>query len=287
MAFYQPTFTNGVQTWPSYSAAPYVTGFNLKVTGTSTITLGQGAARAFTKNEGINYIAPSVQAPSVITVDASTVGANGCYPVAAALAAPTYDTAFGVYVLGSTSGLTNPGQQELLPVAVIATGPNFLPAGYDVWRRVGTVIIEAGTSTIKPMTQSGNGNERIYLLNDAYTLVSAGTSTTMAEINLSNSAASYGVLNPAFAEKALLSVSYTSATVTNKLVLNSASTAPSTAGVVVQSPVISQALIVPVDMAVGFDTSGNAAVWYEVTSGSDAATILLAGFTESLGLNAL
>jgi len=287
MAYFQPNFTNGTQNWPSYSAAPYVTGFNLTVTGANTLTLSQGAARAFTKNEGIAYIAPSVIAPTVITVNTTTIGPNGCFPIAATLAAPTYDTAFGVYICGSTSGLVNPGQQELLPCAVIATADNFLPAGYDVWRKVGTVIIEAGTSTIKPMTQSGNGNERIYLFNDAYTLVTGGAATTMTEVNLSLQTASYGVLNPAFAEKALLSVSFTADSVADEVILNSASTAPSTAGVVVKATAASQSMIVPVDMPLGVDGSGNAALWYKVSTSDDAATILLAGFTESLGLAAL
>jgi hypothetical protein len=285
MAFLQPTFTNGVQTYPSFSGAPYVTGFNMTITGTSTLTLSQGSARSFTKSEAISYIAPSVIAPSTLNIDASTVGALGCYPISGILAAPTYDTAFGVYVLSSTSQLTTPGVQDLLPTAVIATGNNFLLPGYDIWRKVGTVIIEAGTNTVKPMTQSGNGDERTYLFQEAYEIVTAGAATSLTGINLSSATASYSVCNPAFVSKLLLQTQYTPTAASSILTLNTNSTAPTNGAVLVKSSGTAQ-MIVDFEMVPGL-VSGNTEIYYKTTSGSDAVNIFLSGFTESLGIGAL
>ena len=269
-------------TVPSFQSAPFVTGYNIEATGNTTFTVSPGAARALTNEFVIQYPSFSATVPGNITADISTVGLNGCYPNSIASLGLAYNRLFPVYVVTDTSGVRASGSVSANgPFVIVATGDNFLPAGVNSFRRIGWLWVSQATGYILPMAQSGNGNEREYLLNAPITAISGGTEhTTAAEIDLS---ATTGIVPPNRNSKVNLNVQLTAAAATSLVYLQPQSFAAATTATSVLAQVASDAMGVMVSMVCGQDaTTGNAAIKYLVDNGS-AVTILVAGFTDSLG----
>jgi hypothetical protein len=268
---------------PSFQSFPFVSGYHMNVTGNTTLTVGPGAARALTNDFVIQYPSFSASLPGNISVDVSTVGLNGCYPVAISSLGLTNNQLFPVYVVTDTSGTFATGSVTTNgPYVIVATGNNFLPPNMNSFRRIGWLWVDHTTGFILPMLQQGDGNEREYLLNAPITVVSGGTSfTTPAEVDLTSTV---GLIPPNRNSKVMLNVSLTGAGTSSFVYLqpNNFSASGATATTVL-TQVASHALGVMVDMVCGTDaTTGDAAIKYLVDSGS-AVTIQIAGFTDSIG----
>ena len=281
MAFLQPTFTNGTSIVPDLQSDPFITGFNYQYLTATTFSISPGAARAYTSDFVIQYPATLPGLPSSIIVDTTTIGAGGCYPISAALAAPTNDTSFGIYAIGKSSGTTDGSLNNNVSASVVvATGNNFLPAGYDSWRRIGTVYITAGTNNQILMFQDGFDLNRNYSLQSFVPIVTGGASTSLALVDVS---AVEGPCNPFFTSQVGIQTVFTPAAAGNQI-----SFAPSnvTGGNTVRfaGQVAAVAIIETFNMTPSI-VSGDAAIYYAVTAGTMNAHVN--GFQESLGLQAI
>ena len=146
----------------------YVQGGKLSfVTGTSiTIAAGQ-----FRDSQNINDIVLS----STATINAATNGANGLDSGSLA-----NSTLYAVYVIADSTGYN--ASAGLLSTSF--TAPT-LPAGYDMFRRLGTVLT-SGAAAILDFNQAGTGGGRAMWYAAAVgTAVTAGASTTFAVVDCS------------------------------------------------------------------------------------------------------
>ena len=164
---FYPMFNNGTYSVPDYSSNPFLEGFELTITPTASpvwlsggtkFTLNPGAARSFTNDYVISYNPySSAQLPSQISVDLNNSGPGGCYPKAYKYVNITaFLEALAVYVIGDSTGVN-------VTSAIVATDNNFLPPGYDRWRRVGTILINNGSRQLAQITQRGSGRDREYI----------------------------------------------------------------------------------------------------------------------------
>lgn len=164
---YFPMFNNGTFSVPFYGSNPFLEGYELTITPTATptwtfggtqFTLNPGAARDFTSDYVIAYNPYSVSGlPAQIAVDLNNTGPGGCYPTAFQyIHIVSTAEALAVYVIGDSTGVN-------VTSAIVATGNNFLPPGYNKWRRVGSVVLSASTKQLVQLTQTGSGREREYV----------------------------------------------------------------------------------------------------------------------------
>ena len=281
-------------TVPSYESAPFVSGFEMAVTGATTLTVQPGMCRALTSSQVIAYPSFSASVPGVITVDVSTVGPNGCYPVSLASLGLGLFTQFPVYACFDTAGTSrNPANSAVSGpgfCVVVATANNFLPAGYDAFRRIGWAYVDDDTLNLIPMIQDGHGDLRTYILQDGIQVVS-GSSTAQATVDLSS-----GDLP---IPRAVIGL-----TAGNRKVLLNAQVAPNaaggwvsvepgnaTAGSVAPAQVFGSVAAQPsssmIEMiATPNATTGDMEVKYFVDNGGSVGTLTVIGFEDSLA-NAL
>lgn len=271
---------------PSFQAVPFVSGFRMINTGSSTFTVGPGACRALCNPNVIQFPSFSASMSGNITVDVSTVGANGCFPNSIASLGLSKNTVYGVYVCANSSGTlassSTPSVSAVNPVIVVATGNNFLPAGYDLFRRIGFVQIAHATGFLIPMSQSGHNNERVYTLQDPYVALSGGASTTQAIIDLT---ANDAPIIPSQNIEVILNVEITPNAADGYVcvepgTLTAATVAPlQIFGSVAGHKNSSYARTTSTPNA----STGNANIQYFVDNGSSASTINVIGFVDSIG----
>lgn len=285
MATFIPAPT-AFSTVPAYQSNPFVSGYEMAVTGNTTLTVNSGAARALTNNYIIQYPSFSPSVPGVITVDVSTVGLNGCFPVSIASLGLSYNTLFPVYVIANSSGTfaansidaSTPTFSSAGPAVVVATGSNFLPNGFDMFRRIGWVFIDESNGHLINMVQSGHGNDRTYLIPAPVAALSGGNQTGATAVDLSVHS---GVVPASAGIIVTLSVAFTANSAGDYCELTPYNLS-SVAGVTVASPAAAL-MTVNQDIITGVNSSGNAAINYLVSSGSDALTLSVSGFVDSLG----
>ena len=211
-----------------------------------------------------------------VTVDVSTVGANGCYPVSIASLGLTNNTVFPVYVLSNSSG----GDNENTAV-VVATGNNFLPPNYDSFRRIGWAFIAYSTGYLLPYVQSGHQTERLYILQDPVTVLSAGAATTKTTLDLTSTV---GLVPPNRNVEVVLNVEITPNAADGYVVLEpslltSGSLPPTQIfGSVAGHKNSSMVRMIATPNA----STGDANISYFVDNSSSASTINLVGFVDSL-----
>jgi hypothetical protein len=193
MAYLIPSPT-AFPTVPNYSSYAGVTGFKMSVPTTTSLTLSPGYARASTNDYAITYPTNQPNVPSVITINTNVTGPNGCYPVPLSQTGITSPTVFGVYVIARSSGTTDGSlNNAITTAAVIATGNNFLPPGYDVYRRIGLVYVNNAGFVIIPWIQTGDDNERLYTLQNGVAELAAGAAIAYTTVDLTSAA---GVIPP-------------------------------------------------------------------------------------------
>jgi len=169
----------------------YVNGLEIAKNAAKTISLASGAARDSSNTNDITLSA-------AVTINGEVVGANGVD--AAAIAASSM---YAVYVIGdsrkyeATAGL----------LSLNASTPS-LPAGYDMYRRVGWVLTD-GTPNILQFWQHGSGQERQYYYDVGISELSGGSATSYTAIDLATSV-------PPIATDVMLDIAYTANGATNK-----------------------------------------------------------------------
>ena len=147
----------------------YVSGLQIAKTAAKTLSMAAGAARNSTN---INDIVLD----AAVTCNGAAVGVNGVD--LAALGASSF---YAVFLIGDSTQFNDPA--SLLSLS--STAPS-LPAGYDMFRRVGYVLTD-GSSNILQFWQYGNNNERTMYYDVAISELSGGTSATYAALDLATS----------------------------------------------------------------------------------------------------
>lgn len=275
---------------PGYQSVPFVSGYEIKYLTTTTFSVAPGCARALCNDNVIQFPSFSSSVPSSITVDVSTVGVNGCYPVSIASLGISDYTMFPVYVISSSSGVLASGVANTIaggtttvagPKIVVATGNNFLPAGYDTYVRIGWVYIKDTDSTIIEMTQSGHGNERVYILSNPFVALSGGndTSATVVDLSAADGPVPKGknievILNAQIIPNAADGYVY----LESGLATAAAAMPTQIFGSVASKKNSSVVRLVATPNA----TTGNAEVKYLVDAAGSAATLNVIGFVDSL-----
>lgn len=186
MAYFIPNPTE-FSSIPNLGTYAFVQGLEITTSGATTFTVAPGSARDLTTDWVMSFLPNQGGNGSLIEVDVTKVGVNGCYPFSPIDLNIFYNTIYGVYLIGNSSG-TN---QDV--AVVVATGDNFLPPGYNTYRRIGLIYIE-GTSypgnvlgNINPILQSGSGNDRMYQLQTSrITISTTGTTTSYQQVLLSD-----------------------------------------------------------------------------------------------------
>lgn len=276
----QPTDPR-ISTTPYFGSAPGVSGYHLDFISATQCFLNPGYARAFNNDFAITFSTNEYGKPEYILIDIDVLGAGGCYPNAMSSLVLANKTVMGVYVIGDSTG-------KLETNAVIATGNNFLPAGYDTFRRVALVYIDNTTNQLIKWIQAGLGNDKQYTLQDPVSALAAGTATTYTLIDLT---AGDGVVPPGHANYVELGLEITAAAAGRLLFV-----APSVLNPVALSPVgisspAAGPLALTAEIVAGITGSdvhsqtANAAIKYKVSNADSPANIFVCGFTDSLGNN--
>jgi hypothetical protein len=289
MAYFIPNPT-AFSVIPDFSSAPAVSGFHLDFISTTQMFLNPGYARAFGSDFPIVYPSIVPNAPSYILLDTTVVGAGGCFPFAISDMTLASNTVFGIYVIAKSSGTTDGSLNPSVNVsAVIATGDNFLPPGYDAFRRVALCYVDSSTNLLIKWIQSGFSNDRQYMAQDAVRVLTAGNATTYTLIDLTTG---NGIVPPGHANYAELTLSLNPAVVGDELEVTASVLTPGTlAAVSLVGNVASQTIQTTGEIVCGiaggnvFATNTNAAINYKVTNVGDVANIWVSGFTDSLGNN--
>jgi hypothetical protein len=144
----------------------HIDGLSVAWASNSTLTVAVGSCKDSTNTF-------DMQLRAITTVSSAFVGVNGLDTGTVAAA-----QIYAVYVIGSSQGY--------LPIATLlstsATAP-YMPTGYDLFRRVGWAVT-VGSNFIK-MIQTGANATRTYWLDTAVSVLSGGTSATLAAVDLS------------------------------------------------------------------------------------------------------
>jgi hypothetical protein len=292
MFFKVPTNPNLVET-PDFSNRPFVAGFELTITGPTTMTFLPGCARSVDKPDTVYYPPINANSPGVITVDVSTVftttgldfngnpvtgtpvGFGGCFPLPlnqAGLAGN--NTVFPLYAIGNDSG-------KPFTTIIVPTGKDFLPAGYNSFVRIGQVYIDGTTFHIIPSLQTGHYEVRQYELANSVTALSTltpATSATFVDLTTGN-----GPIAPGFTSKVLLNVFFNPNAQTDVLTLNP--TGLTGGAIILQGSVAGAKSSFLVEMLPGIDaTTGHAGIDYAATSASDTVDIEIVGWTDDMGV---
>lgn len=288
MAYLQPVSANGRSLIPSYESDPFISGFEVTQTSATTLTISPGICRAYNSNAVMVQNGLSINSPSYLTIDTSTIGVGGCFPISAALAAPSFDTGMGIYILGNPSEVNLGADGKVAQVAaILATGDDFLPVGYATWRRLpGTVYIDSASNNMFLTTYSGFGNDRTQMLQAGVILATASVQTLTA-IDLGAPANNFPI-NPNFVTEVILQATYTPAAAGN--ILSFAPTGATTGlpPVRVKGNLAAVSIIEMVSVVPSIDpTTGHAFIYYLNTGAGDTLIITLAGWKESAGLQAI
>ncbi len=235
------------------SSQLYAVGYELAWASGTTLTLGAGRARNSTDQNDIILDA-------AVTINGAANGANGLD-----IGSLANSTFYAVYALGDSLGFN--------PTAGIIsadTSAPLLPAGYDMYRRVGWVLT-SGAAAFLLFWQYGNDKERMYYYDVGIAELTNGTSTTYAEIDLATSV-------PPIATEVLFDIAYTPASATNLAVfVPFGSTA--TAGIIRFGYGVAAAQVGMALVPAGLDSS-TPKVEYKVSNGSDDLDILVKGYKD-------
>lgn len=147
----------------------YVNGLDITRTAAKTISLAAGAARDSTNTNDIVLSSP-------VTINGAAVGANGVD-----VAAIVLNKFYAVYVIGDSTKYQDTAGLLSLDVS----SPN-LPAGYDMFRRVGWILTD-GSADILIFYQNGAGQERRYWYDVGISELSGGSDTTFTAVDLATS----------------------------------------------------------------------------------------------------
>lgn len=276
----QPT-DQRISLLPYFGSAPSVSGYHLDFLSTTQCFLNPGYARAFSSDFNITFSTNEFNKPEFILIDITTLGSGGCYPNLISNMTLANKTVFGIYVIGDSTG-------KLETSAIVCTGNNFLPVGYDTFRRVALLYVDTAGLIIK-WIQSGFGSDKQYTLADSDPVLTGGTATVATLIDLT---AGDGVIPPGHANYVELQAQLTSTTAGDTLsIIPSVLTSSVMAPVKVTAQVATVATVQNAEIVAGIagndvhSQTANAAINYLVNNARATANIWVSGFTDSLGNN--
>lgn len=238
------------------SALPigYIYGLNAQYASASTLTLTAGSCRDSANGYDISLSSPQ-------TLNIATSGANGLDTGVEAVS-----TWYAVYVIADSNAV-NPTAGLF---SVSATSPT-LPAGYDVFRRVGWVRNNSASNFVS-FAVDGVSNTRNYIVTDQRSLtqvLSSGNSTSFASISLS-------VAIPSTARMGFLTYMYTPSNVLNSA--NIVQTGASTG-----SPLtFIQSAGGKIWGSVPFSANASRQIDYAVTSSSDLLSLYVQSYVDNV-----
>jgi hypothetical protein len=292
MAFFAiPTNPNIFET-ADFSSRPYVAGYELSVTGLTTLSIQPGCARSVANPANVFYPPINANAPGVITVDVSTVfapagldangipvvgtpvGFGGCFPLPLnQVGLAGNNTVFPLLAIGDSSG-------KLATTVIVPTSGAFLPAGYNTFVRIGQVFIDGTTFNIIPFQQSGHYEVCEYQLASSVSVLNAGAATSATLVDLS---AGNGPIVPGSTSKVAFNAVFTPNAQADVASLG----VPEVAGlpIVLQGAVAAVRVAWPIDISVGVDpVTGHAGIDYAVTAGTDSLTLEVIGWTDDMAV---
>lgn len=234
----------------------YLQGCRLTYATTTTFTIGAGQARDSTNVNDIRF-------PDTVTVSLGTSGLNGIDTGTVAASNLYY-----VHVVGNSNG--NPDAPASGAVLSLSATAPVLPAGYDMFRRIGAIRVN-GSSQVSLFTQQATHSNNRYMWYDAnVSIVAAATDATFTASSMAGYIPSIpGGLN------AILQMNVTPTAAGNSGALRPTGSASTNGYVIVSgsvAAVVQQAQVVcPV--------SALASVDYKVTG---TITVLIAGYIDQL-----
>lgn len=238
----------------------YVSGLELARASATTLTLSAGAARD-------SSLSNDIELSAAVTINAANNGANGLdsgsldnnlwYDVFVIDDSTKYNAAAGLLSLSSNSSPT-------------------LPAGYDMYRRVGHVETD-GSAEILAFSQYGSGNIRQYLWEASQAIVTVTTSNMPTTLTAQSLAA--GV--PPIKCEAILDVTFTAASATNVLTLAPHETSATAAGIIRFGYGVAAAQV-GMARVIATLNSGAPSIKYESSNANDAMTLAASGWVEDL-----
>ena len=289
MAVLTPTFTNGTTNIvPDFRSSDFISGFEQTITGNLTLTLAPGIARAYNNSFGIDAPANTPLLSTPITIDASTIGANGCFPFSLADAAAGVNTLFPVYVQGVQSGIVSAGDvspSTAKTVGTIVTGNNFQLPNFSAWRRVGSVYYDATNNLLFPVVQTGHHNVREYMLATPVNILLNDAATVLTPIVLNSGAfpIDQTVATQLTLRHHVRVAGVGDSSIITPLLVVSLNNYP----VMTQPETVGADLQVQVRMPFGLDVNGNPVIYHANLALGSLASIWIAGWTEDYGVNAV
>lgn len=238
------------------AARKYVDGLELARVDDENITIAAGAARDSSNTNDITLAA-------AVTVNALVVGANGIDTGALA-----NNTLYAVYVIGDSTKY----QDAAGLLSASASGPAAMPAGYDMYRRVGYVRTD-GTADLLEFHQYGVDESRVMYYDAPISILAAGNAIADAEIDLST-------FVPAARAVLMLDVDLTAANAVDLVELKPFGSAAANGLVRFGCGVAAQqvgSLSIPSALDAGVPK-----ILYKVTDAGDAVTLLCAGYEDFL-----
>lgn len=234
----------------------YVTGLGMAYATTTTLTVATGQARDSTN---VNDIINSAS----LTFTSTVVGANGVD-----VAALTTSSVYALYIIGSSVGKAT----TACLASLSATTPT-LPLNYDMFRRIGWIFSDGSSHIIKFWQIGGTGGGRKMYWDVAVSVLSAGTSTTYANVDLSTA------VPPLTSSEVNLIATYTPNSATNVAhMLIFGSTA--TNGMIEIGGGVAAAQVSNIVVPSALNT-GKSEIQYKVQT-SDTLSLSVSGFTDYL-----
>jgi len=265
MAYLIPSPTK-FTTSPDFQSDPWISGFELSVLSDTVIRVEAGAARCLWNDFIISYPSTSAGLAPYMTADTTVTGPNGCFPYPASVLDTSTNLVCGLYIVSNSSGSYN----GTVPALIIATGNDFLPPNYNVYRRIGLVGFNT-TGALISWSQSGTSLERTYSLYTPVNAVQNGTSSTFVPVDLT---AGNGVVPPKYPT----TVSFTfNATQTGEG--QTATFSADTTGI---SQIAYSSTSDSGTMVAGLNALGNASLRYKVVSG-ESITWGIRAFVDNMG----
>ena len=270
-------------TTPNYSSNPFVSGLEFTALSDTTFSIAPGAARALTSDFIIQYPSYSPNQPGFIPVDITTVGLNGCFPNSiASVSIPSGILILSIYLVAASSGYqinyisTSPG-------IIVCTGNDFLPPGYDSYRRIGFVCIQPA-KTILPWAQSGSSMDRVYRLSSQRNTLFNGSSLTYAAVDLTNNntGPNNGIVPPKNNVEVLIETYVTTTVAGNGAFLSHVNV--NGADTWIFNPVVGPKMGVPMRVMAGQNpTTGASVIYYKVQNAGNLFSFDTSGFIDTLG----
>lgn len=235
----------------SLGSLPFLDVFGLQIAKASATSLTMALGQARDANNVVDLVLGGT-----VTIDATVNGANGLDTGSLA-----NNTWYYVYLIGSSLNYS-------ATAAIISTSSTpLMPSGYDSYRRIGFALTD-GAASFLAFDVYGDGNLRKYYWDAVSTELTAGASTSFADVDLTSSV-------PPTSTLAYLNWKFVPQAAGNLANLRKKGSS-STTNVQITGSVASQ----PNAGFLTMNTSAVQVVQYKVANASDALTLYCYGFED-------